>query len=401
MLQIYRRHLPECPHRAKGRRWTKCDCPIHCDGTVNGERFRQSMDTFNWERARRRCEEIEADTRKERIRKPVDEAVAAFLASRERDIERSTFRRYRRILTPFMEYARRMSVDVMDDWSVDLIDRYRQSRDVQSLTWLKELELIRQLFKFCVDRNWAEDNTAKRVKAPRDPKPNPRQPYTSEEIVRILAAADSFGQEPYERLRAKAMLVIMRRYALRISDVATLRRDRVSAGRILLYTQKNGKPVWVPLREDVRAALAALPLPAGADLGCPYFFWNGSGDREGQVNTVGRILQAVFRKSEVPGACAHRFRHTLAIEILANGGTIEDAANILGDSPAVIAKHYAPWNQRLQDRISAVLDTVHGAEFGTQPAHSNFESISPLFSRDKMVPGVGLEPTRPFRVNGF
>jgi integrase len=42
----------------------------------------------------------------------------------------------------------------------------------------------------------------------------------------------------------------------------------------------------------------------------------------------------------VPRAHAHRFRHTLATEILENGGSIEDAAEVLGNSPNIIRKHY-------------------------------------------------------------
>ena len=56
-----------------------------------------------------------------------------------------------------------------------------------------------------------------------DPKPRPREPYTREEIIRILAATNAFGKGAYERLRAKAFVLLLRSYGLRISDMATLR----------------------------------------------------------------------------------------------------------------------------------------------------------------------------------
>ena len=37
MLTPYRRHLKKCPHRGKGRKYTKaakCSCPLWCDGTL-------------------------------------------------------------------------------------------------------------------------------------------------------------------------------------------------------------------------------------------------------------------------------------------------------------------------------------------------------------------------------
>jgi len=55
-------------------------------------------------------------------------------------------------------------------------------------------------------------------------------------------------------------------------------------------------------------------------------------------------MATVFKSSGVPAACSHRFRHTLATEVLEMGGTFEDAADILGDTEAIVRKHYAKWS---------------------------------------------------------
>jgi hypothetical protein len=59
MLILWRRHLQKCTHRAKGREYTKCSCPIWCDGDLNGERYRQSLKTRDWQRAIRLAERLE------------------------------------------------------------------------------------------------------------------------------------------------------------------------------------------------------------------------------------------------------------------------------------------------------------------------------------------------------
>ena len=59
MLSLYHRHLPTCPHRDKDRAHRKCDCPLHVDGEVRGVRVRQSLNTPNWDRAKRRMAELE------------------------------------------------------------------------------------------------------------------------------------------------------------------------------------------------------------------------------------------------------------------------------------------------------------------------------------------------------
>jgi integrase len=121
------------------------------------------------------------------------------------------------------------------------------------------------------------------------------------------------------------MVLLLRNTALRISDVATFPKDAVSwdpAGqtwRIRLRTQKSGEPVYLPIPRSVKLALDAVPAPRNASEDCPYFFWNGNTARRAVVGIAERTLSAVFRKSGVKNAHAHRFRHTLATRLLERG----------------------------------------------------------------------------------
>ena len=74
----------------------------------------------------------------------------------------------------------------------------------------------------------------------------------------------------------------------------------------------------------------------------------------------------MFKKSGVKRAHAHKFRHTLATELLGQGATCEDVADILGNSPAIIRKHYAKWTAARQARIDSLMEAVHS---GTSWAH--------------------------------
>jgi site-specific recombinase XerD len=130
---------------------------------------------------------------------------------------------------------------------------------------------------------------------------------------------------------------------------------------------------------------------------CRYFFWSGAGSRDGHIKTLDESLKAVFRASGVEKACAHRFRHTLATDILLKGGDIRDAANVLGDSPAIIEKHYLKWTAAYQARTAEILSRVHG----TPVARVQKAGVTPEFSIDGVVPEVGLEPTRTVKCAGF
>jgi site-specific recombinase XerD len=72
--------------------------------------------------------------------------------------------------------------------------------------------------------------------------------------------------------------------------------------------------------------------------------WNEQSSELSTKSMVERTLAAVFKASMVPNAHAHRFRHTLATELLGNGASFEDVADILGNSPAIVRKRYAKWS---------------------------------------------------------
>jgi len=48
----------------------------------------------------------------------------------------------------------------------------------------------------------------------------------------------------------------------------------------------------------------------------------------------------------------------MATEILTNGGTMRDVADELGISESIAAKHYAQWDQRRQDRIESLMESI-------------------------------------------
>ena len=56
-------------------------------------------------------------------------------------------------------------------------------------------------------------------------------------------------------------------------------------------------------------------------------------NRRAVVGIAERTLAAVFKKSGVKNAHAHRYRHTLATRLLEQGATFEQVADILGTAP--------------------------------------------------------------------
>jgi site-specific recombinase XerD len=362
MLTIWRRHTATCPHRSKGRNVLKCNCPLWGDGYINGRRvFRQSLGTRDIARARKKAVAMEASD--EKVYKPVHEAVTAFLAHCTTEgLQDTSIKKYRNALGKLAEFCEKEEIDSLDEVETEKLDRFRSGRGIAQITAAKELEILRVFFGFCADRNWTRENPAKKIKMPRNLKPNEVVPFSLSEVAAIVKACDRVGTRQYERLRARAMILTLRYTALRIGDVSMLARNRISRDgdqwRIFLRTEKSGHAVFLPLPPDLKAALDNVPPPI-SNIDSRYFFWNGVGKPKTHKAHIDRCLRAVFKESGVQGAHAHRFRHTLATELLGRGASFEEVADILGNSPEIVRKHYGKWSVARQSRIDELMERVY------------------------------------------
>jgi len=246
----------------------------------------------------------------------------------------------------------------MDQLDVEAMDRYAPARNKMK-SWIKDVELLRQFFEFCRDRGWIFTNPAKALKIPRMQEANDVVPYTHNEIVRIIAACDEIGRSSYERRRARAMTLLMRYAGLRISDVVTLSREHIQTHYLVKRAVKNNKLIRVELPSSVFQALDLLPAPKAAARDNKRYFSSDTTGLRSLVKGAWRTMDAVFKRSGVVGAHPHRFRHTLASELLGKGGTIEEVAGVLGDSSATIRRYYAKWTPEYQDRQDVLIRKIH------------------------------------------
>lgn len=361
MLTIQRRHSPKCPDRNKGPNFLKCRgrCTLRACGVVDdGKRVRLTLKTRDLQRAARRLTEIE-DRMSGKPRKPVADAVRAFHAHHEGNGD-ETKRKYKRVLGYFLDLCTTSFIANVDQVGVEAMDRHASRRAKDSWGWVKEIEVLVQFFDFCRDRGWTLQNPARSLKRPRIIEANDVVPYTSEQIVAIMAACGRIGRTSYERRRAHAMVLLMRYTGLRISDVVTLSRDHIRGTRLEKRAIKNNRWIRVELPPPVLQALELLPHPKAAAQDNRRFFAKDTANLRSLVKGAWRTLAAAFKLSGVERAHPHRFRHTLASELLAKGGTLQEVAGILGDSPTTIARYYAKWTPEYQARQDVLIRKIHG-----------------------------------------
>jgi hypothetical protein len=64
----------------------------------------------------------------------------------------------------------------------------------------------------------------------------------------------------------------------------------------------------------------------------------------------------------MPDAHPHRFRDTLAVDMLMRGASPYDVAKVLGDTIETVEKHYTPFVKELRERVRSILENGAGLE---------------------------------------
>jgi len=344
VLSIYRRHRTRCKF-AEDRISKKCRCALWATGTLEGKPYRKSLKTRSFERGQQIVRELEGGKAPQESpgSTPLKDALEAFIADCEsRNLNSSTLRKYRALrdnLTAHFQVATSLA-----ECSTEGLRDFRQHRKLGPRTAAKELERIRAFFRFCVDNGWLQVNPAKPIKAPQA-KSLPRLPFTEKEIQRITAKAVDD--------RELGFILTLRHSGLRIGDVSLLRHSHLTENRLYLYTTKAGTPVSIVIPDHLVSLLKAIPSRGG------YFFLRGeSTSMHTTADLWRRRIKILCKAAKVAPDHPHRFRHSLAADLLAKGASVEDVAAVLGNSPAIVAKHYSQWIKSRQDRLDAIIQAT-------------------------------------------
>jgi integrase/recombinase XerD len=356
MLTLFKRHTKACGQTS--RRYRRCGCPVAVEGSLGGEKIRKTLDLTSWEAAENLIREwIKAGKIGGGEVKVVTiaEAVLLYLADAEsRNLAEETMRLYRRFVgRQLPRWCEDKGFRYVRQLGFEELVGFKSTWKMKPVTAAKRLELVKSFMRFCEAAGWIEKDPSARLKAPEGDSPE-RQPFTPDEMDRILDACDKYthhGDHGHNRpARIKAFVLLLRYSGLRIQDAACLEVDKLNAeDELRLKTMKEGVPVFVPLPPQVARALREQ---AGLNANPRYFFWTGNGKRLSAVSSWERTLRTLFEAAGVKNGIAHRFRHTLVYELLTNGSPMEDVAAILGHSVKVCEKHYAHWGKARQLRLS-------------------------------------------------
>jgi len=354
-LTLWRWHAQACPHRSKGRRWTRCNCGIWVQGSLGGEWVKRSLNTRDWAAAAAQVHGWEASGEIGVVKvdiPTVERAVDAYFEdATARHLAGTTLRKRRELLEgKLLPFCKAHGFSLLRQLNVTTLRTFRNGWPYSTLSAVKRLEYLRSFLRYCKDSGWIDTNPAMVLKPPKVSQ-RPTLPFDDDEMTRILVAADGLAEWGSFGPKARAMVLLLRYSGLRMQDAACLERHRVTDGRLFLFTQKTGTPVYCPLPPEVVAALDAL-VNDHPD----YLFWDGRSERETTVKSWNRVFNKLFSTAHPPvvGGHPHRFRDTFAVSLLLKGVSLESVSKLLGHtSIKVTERHYAPWVKARQDQLES------------------------------------------------
>jgi integrase/recombinase XerD len=360
-----RRHEKDCPHKAKGRKWQKCRCPIWVDWTIDGKRIRKPIGLRDWQAAQQRARQWEAEgVAAGGAPVTIQSAGAAFIKDAEaRGLRETTLFKYRLLFSQLERFAETNGLVFITSLNLEWTRKFRESWTNRNLGARKKLEYLRAFFRFCMDSDWLTENPARKIKPPTTTDA-PTLPLSDAEIGTILQACDAY-QHKGRAQRMRALILLLRHSGLRIGDAVSLARDRIIGDRLELYTARTGTKVYVPLPPEVVEALNTLPRNGN------YFFWSG----ESKVRTITGVWQAKLRKlfvqAGLPEVHPHRFRHTFAVSLLLRGVPMERVSILLGHrSIRVTERHYAAWVAARQEQLEKDVRATWQVPTGHTPSRA-------------------------------
>jgi integrase len=407
-LNLYRRHQQDCAgghpedsrsgeFEERSKKWKRCGCVIFAAGSLEKHFRRRTTGRIDWKDARAVASAWEAAGRWDAPAPPpnpksdssdhaaisFDKACSAFLAEHEKHSAGSTRRKYGILVEKLKAWSEHKGYVTLDQWRPQDIRECRDSWKVKPNTENRYMAIVRSFFEFAVDNEWLDRNPAKKVKDPKgreasDSRNEQKLPFTDAELQKMYDVCETqYGKmeikwdkathhKPAEGVvnswrykwtgRDLADFISVSVYTgLRISDVATFHASRMKpTGEITIRTTKTKTEVrtWIPVwLQDVirRRSVEVGPFIFGEhetnDMNVITDLWRR------KLNRLWKMC-GDWKDKPTP----HRFRHTFARILLERPGvSVRDVAELLGNTEAVVLKHYAAWVPGRQERLTSIL----------------------------------------------
>ncbi|OGT98851.1 MAG: site-specific tyrosine recombinase XerD [Geobacteraceae bacterium GWB2_52_12] len=234
---------------------------------------------------------------------------------------------------------------------------YLRSRDLGPRSRARSLSSIRMFHKFLMIENYADNNPAGIIEAPRTLHKLPEF-LSNAEVDSLLSACTG---ESVENVRDLAMLELLYATGLRVSELVNLKLREVNLDAGYLMTMGKGSkerliPIGDSARQRVTAYLQNVRSRQDSQGHNIYLFLSRLGDsmsRQAFWNIVKkRSAQAGIRKNISP----HTLRHSFATHLLENGADLRSVQIMLGHADLSTTQIYT---HVTRERLKRLHQQIH------------------------------------------
>jgi len=286
-------------------------------------------------------------------------------------LQRSTAERYRVTLRELDTFLSEQKIHLLRDitkpqienfkvWRTERIKKQKNSRGATGL--VLDTAIVHRVFAFALENEMIAKNPVRMEGRPGENPENGAEPFAANDLTNLREhAADDL-----------LIFLLLRWTGFRGSDAVsvTWREIHFDRKEIERVTHKRRKRVILPIQAELLFALEAererrKPEPSDRVLVNPT-----TGKPLTRPRLYHRML-ALGKRAGVPDAHPHRFRDTLAVDMLMRGASPYDVAKMLGDTIETVEKHYTPFVRELRERVRIILESGAGLENPPQIPSNN------------------------------
>ena len=291
----------------------------------------------------------------------------------------NTVDRYKHTLNEFEIFLAEQGVSALRDikkpfvesfkvWRITRIKSKKHSRGASGLSL--DAAILHRAFSFALENEMIEKNPVRLEGRPGENPTGGAEPFSPDELSLLRKHA-----EP-----DLVAFLLLRWTGLRGSDAVRLIWGEVhlSSKEIERVTQKRRKKVILPIHSELLFALESERNQRHPEQTDRVLLNPATGKPMTRPRLYERI-QSMGRRAGVPTARRHRFRDTLAVDMLTRGANPYDVAKMLGDTIETVERYYMPFVKELRERVRNILETGVGLEELAQ----------------KMPEGVEITPNKP------
>jgi integrase/recombinase XerD len=277
----------------------------------------------------------------------------------------ATWKRYELTYDSFEEFLMTREILRLEDITRRVTEEFKEwklakilaSKHSSNGAGLKlDIAILHGVFAFAIEMELLVRNPVKSEGTPGRKSDSGAQPFNQDQLtlLRNVAGPDLLA------------FLVLRHTALRGFDATDLRWSDLdlSDGMLSRLTHKRRKQVWIPLHQELLFALEAEFVTRGPRPG-DHVLLNPDTKKPMSRPRLYTRIKALGDRAGVNRAHPHRFRDTLAVDLLLKGASPYDVAKTLGDTVAVVEQHYAPYVKELRERTRKIIASTEGIEKAT------------------------------------